>query len=97
MSSLKLFMSAQLAKQTMINSTATVLLGEYAFVDRYGRHLEAYINYGPVKNIKNIPKKAMSLLEKSPREHIRFKVYEYSVATGSHLILDWADVALEKL
>lgn len=81
----------------MINSASTVLLGEYAFVDRYGRHLEAYINHGPVKNIKNIPKLAMKLLENSPREHIRFKVYEYSVATGSHLILDWADVPLEKL
>ena len=97
MSSLKLFMLAQLAKQTMIKSTATVLLGEYAFVDRYGRHLEAYINYGPVKNIKNIPKKAMGLLENSHREHIRFKVYEYSTATGAHLVVDWADVPLEKL
>lgn len=90
-------MSAQLVNQTMIRSANQVLLGEYAFVDKYGRHLEAYINYGPVKNIKNIPKLAMKLLEQSPREHIRFKVYEYSTATGSHLILDWADIALEKL
>lgn len=81
----------------MMNSTRSVLLGEYAFVDKYGRHLEAYVNYGPVKNIKNIPKLAQKILndDSRNRQHIRFKVYEYTVATGSHLILDWADIPLE--
>lgn len=83
----------------MMNSMKPILLGEYAFVDRYGRHLEAYVNYGPVKNIKNIPKVAQTILDEDSRnrQHIRFKVYEYTVATGSHLILDWADIPLETL
>ena len=90
-------MSARLAKVKMIKSANTLLLGEYAFCDRYGRNIESYVNYGPVKNIKNIPKLAMNILEQSPREHIRFKVYEYSTATGPHLVVDWADIPLEKL